>query len=119
MRTIQQKHNFYNIVVWSSNEGYANKNGYKKNVIKFNVLVEKTGKYKYSVKNVESERTTLYPKEHVSDGVYTASHETTLAHLKDMGFSIVGNTNSYIQNCQICEDVMTKLKGHLAPIKVG
>lgn len=109
----------YRIKVFSDNKGYAKSCKYSKEVIKVEVVVTSIGSNKFKVESVESSRVDLYSNEYCEDKVFTNGYETTLKHLEDFGFAIVGGFKSYKLDNEFKNALMNRLEGHLASIRLG
>lgn len=109
----------YRVKAYSDNRGYAKTCKFRKEVIEVDIVVTAIGSNKFKVESVESNRVDLYSNEVREDKVFTNGYVTTLKHLEDFGFAVIGGFNSFKLNEEFKSALMSRLEGHLAPIRVG
>lgn len=108
----------YKIKAYTDNKGYAKSCQYRKEVIEVEVVVTAIGSNKFKVESIESKRVDLFSNEFCENKVFTNGYATTLKHLEDFGFAIIGGFNSYKLDSEFKNALMNRLEGHLATIRL-
>lgn len=109
----------YSVEAYTDNRGYAKTCKYRKEVVKVEVIVTAIASDKFKVESVECRRVDLYSDEFCEDKVFTNGFATTLKHLEDFGFAVIGGFRNFKLDREFESAILSRLEGHLAPIRVG